>query len=117
MIWSGINSLISSISKNKISNFTLDVDCNLTSDKKLIAESFNKYFTQIAEKTKEKLPRTKNSFRDFLDKPCGNSFIPIFPTTPEEVKNNHNLPFYKQQSFGMLHFYEKITTILQGYVV
>ena len=86
IIWSGINSLISSKSKKKKSNVSLDVDGHLTSDKKLIAESFNEYFTQIAEKIKERLPQTKKSFRDFLDNPCGNSFF-LSPTTPEEVKN------------------------------
>ena len=86
MIWSGINSLISSRSKNKNKNVTLDVDGHLTSDKKLIADSFNEYFTQIAEKIKEKLPPTKKSFKDFLDNPCQNSFF-LSPTTPEEVKN------------------------------
>ena len=86
MIWSGINSLISSRSKNKNKNVTLDVDGHLTSDKKLIADSFNEFFTQIAEKIKEKLPPTKKSFKDFLDNPCQNSFF-LSPTTPEEVKN------------------------------
>ena len=86
MIWSGINSLISSKSKKQNSNISLNVDGHLTSDKKLIADSFNNYFTQIAKKIKEKLPPTKKSFREFLDNPCRNSFF-LSPTTPEEVKN------------------------------
>ena len=59
-IWSGINNLISSKSKkNKNSNIALDINGNLTSDKKLIAESFNRYFTEIAEKVKKNHPATK----------------------------------------------------------
>ena len=58
-IWLGINDLISSKLKNKNSNIALDVNGNLTSDKKLIAESFNKYFTEIAEKVKRNEPAPK----------------------------------------------------------
>ena len=85
-IWSGINDLISSKSKNKNSNIALDINGNMTSDKKLIAESFNKYFTEIAEKVKRNLPATKKSYRDYLDKTCQNSFF-FTPTTPDEVKS------------------------------
>ena len=86
-IWSGINDLISSKSKSKrkSSTISLDVNGNLTSDKKLIAESFNKYFTEIAEKIKKNLPSTKRSYREYLDEPCRNFFFT--PTTPDEVKN------------------------------
>ena len=58
----------------------------MTSDKKLIAESFNKYFTEIAEKIKKNLPSTKRSYREYLDESCRNSFF-FTPTTPDEVKN------------------------------
>ena len=55
-IWSGINNLITSKSKNKNSNIALDINGNLTSDKKLIA---NRYFIEIAEKVKRNHPATK----------------------------------------------------------
>ena len=87
-IWSGINDLISSKSKNKNSSIALDINGNLTSDKKLIAESFKvfyKYF-KIAEKVKRNHPATKKSYRDYLDKTCRNSFF-FTPTTPDEVKS------------------------------
>ena len=79
-IWLGINDLISSKLKNKNSNIALDVNGNLTSDKKLIAESFNKYFTEIAEKVKRNEPATKNSYREYLDNTCRSSFF-FTPTT------------------------------------
>ena len=74
-IWSGINDLISSKSKNKNSNITLDINGNLTSDKKLIAESFNKYFTEIAEKFKRNEPATKKSYIDYFDDTCPSSSL------------------------------------------
>ena len=74
-IWSGINDLISSKSKNKNSSIALDINGNLTSDKKLIAESFNKYFTEIAEKVKRNQPATKKSYRDYFDGTCLSSSL------------------------------------------
>ena len=83
--WNGINEIISLKSKKNVTNISLKVGGHLTSNQKLIAESFNEYFTQIAEKIKSRLPPTNRSFRNYLSAPCRRSFF-FSPTTPGEVQ-------------------------------
>ena len=64
-IWSGINDLISSKSKNKNSNITLDINGNLTSDKKLIAESIS-ILLKLQKKSKETFPLQKSDIETTL---------------------------------------------------
>ena len=84
-IWTGINEIISLKSKKNVTNISLEVGGHLTSNQKLITESFNEYFTQIAEKIKSRLPPTNRSFRNYLRAPCRRSFF-FSPTTPGEVR-------------------------------
>ena len=88
-IWSGINNLISSKSKNKNSNIALDINGNLTSDKKLIAESFNKYFTEIAEKSKETNPLQKSHIEITL---TIHVFLLLYSNNTRRSKKYHKVP-------------------------
>ena len=55
-IWIGIKEIISLKTKNKVNKLSLDIDGHLISDQKLIAESLNNFFTQIADNIKSRLP-------------------------------------------------------------
>ena len=68
-IWNGIREIISLKSRNKINKLSLDIDGHLISDQKVIAESLNNFFTQIAGNIKSKLPPTNKSFGDFMGNP------------------------------------------------
>ena len=83
-IWNEINELISTKKMSNFANISLDVGGELTSNQEIIAESFNKYFTQIAVKIKSKLPPTNKSFRNYLDTPTRKSFF-FSPTRPDEI--------------------------------
>ena len=52
----------------------LMIDDVLTSDKKKIANAFNKYFTNVANDLCKKIPKTNNEFQDFLKNPMNTPF-------------------------------------------
>ena len=83
-IWNGIREIISLKSRNKTNKLSLDIDGYLISDQKVIAESLNNFFTQIAGNIKSKLPPTNKSFGDFMGNPSRQSFF-ITPTSIDEV--------------------------------
>ena len=83
-IWIGIKEIISLKTENKANKLSLDFGGYFISDQKVIAESLNNYFTQIADNIKSKLPPTNKSYRDFMGNPCRQSFF-INPTSTDEV--------------------------------
>lgn len=62
----------------------LNVNNNTVSDPQIIAETFNTYFSTIAEKTKAKLQTTETLFSNYLNNPNVNSFF-MRPTTSDEI--------------------------------
>jgi len=84
-IWDGIGEIISTKTKNDKKNISLIINDNISSDQKLIAETFNNHFTNIAGEIKSKIPPTKVPFESFLKKRCRRSIF-FSPITPEEVK-------------------------------
>ena len=60
------------------------IDNILTSDKKKIANAFNKYFTNVANDLCKKIPKTNNKFQDYLKNPNEHTFF-LNETTPAEI--------------------------------
>lgn len=65
-IWEGINNLVSRGKNSKSRIQSLKINSNVTSDPSIIANSFNSYFTSIADKIREKIPKTPKNFKTFL---------------------------------------------------
>ena len=55
----------------------------------LIANTFNKFFSTIAQKIESKIIRTKTKYQDFLDNPSIDSFF-LTTTDPQEIKSTIN---------------------------
>ena len=55
----------------------------------LIANTFNKFFSTIAQKIESKIIPTKTKYQDFLDNPSIDSFF-LTPTDPQEIKSTIN---------------------------
>lgn len=84
--WQMINSLLNR-TKPKNRNLTvLDADNNLIKDPREVAESFNKYFANIAEslKTTSNYDTSITNHKSFLAQPVSNSMF-IRPTDPSEI--------------------------------
>ena len=84
-IWNGIHELTATKKRSDVTKISLDIAGELTSNPKIIAESFNNYFSQIAEKLRAKLPPTPKSYRNYLNTPPENSFF-LSPTNTDEIK-------------------------------
>ena len=61
--WKQINHILHRNKTNQQAT-QLMIDGTLTSDKKKIANAFNKYFTNVASDLSKKIPKTNNSFQD-----------------------------------------------------
>ena len=62
--WSLVNGLIGK-SKTQICQSLL-INGSKVTDQKVLADEFNKYFSSIAEKMKEKLPQSRINYRSYL---------------------------------------------------
>ena len=78
---SGIRSKIN-IKNKKCQNISLTCDSNSNT----LANHFDKFFTSIADKLLQKIPKTDERDNDFLNFHNENSFF-ISPTYPEEAHN------------------------------
>ena len=74
-MWKGINELVSLKSFKSRVNISLNVNNNIESDPLKLAKEFNKYFTNIAENIKQKIPPTRKNFLQYLDRSNPNSFF------------------------------------------
>ena len=81
---------------NKRNNgISLNINSKVESDNKTVANSFNKYFTTVAQKLIDKLGPSTKHFKDYLSNPNPESFF-LDPVTPEEVNDIiANLDEYK----------------------
>ena len=82
-VWAGVRSLISG--KTKGSNpISISVGNTVSSDPDIVANSFNDFFTSIADTIRSQVPPTNTNFRNFLRNRNPNSIF-ISPATSEEV--------------------------------
>ncbi len=85
-LWCGVKEIINTQAKKRNEGISLNINGKVESDNKTVANSFNKYFTTIAQKLIDKLgPSTKN-FKDYLTSPNPHSFF-LEPVTPQEVND------------------------------
>ena len=87
-----MHEIISSTKNKKGGNVSVIIaDDNTITDPIQIAENFNNFFTSISTNLQKKIPPTKKTFTDYLEKPNSENFI-IAPTTTEEISDLiHNL--------------------------
>ena len=87
--WKGIKSVININSSNRKQPSSLMVNKKLISEPKLVAETFNEYFTTIAEKLQNKIKHAPKHFSSFLQSPNPFSFF-IMPANITQVVNTIN---------------------------
>ena len=78
-IWQGIRNIISLKCSSSAKPISLEIDGVVTSDSFKVANSFNSFFSSIAESVRSKIPES-----DFLKNKNPNSFF-LSPVTPGEV--------------------------------
>ena len=84
-VWSGINDIIQK-QKKRSQDFCLPINGKLTTNKKIIANCFNEYFTTVAQKLVDKMKPATKHCRDYLKTPNTKSFF-IQPITPQEIND------------------------------
>ena len=84
--WKGIKSIIHLSHNNKSQNISLSVNKKLVTDPKIVAETFNGYFTTIASNLQSKIHHFGNDFSYFLKNENPATFF-IKPTNNIEVVN------------------------------
>ena len=87
--WKGIKSVIRINSSNRNQPSSLLVNNKLVSEPKLVAETFNEYFSTIAEKLQHKIKHAPKNFSSFLQNPNPYSFF-IMPANVTQVINTIN---------------------------
>ena len=83
--WEGIKAIINigNISKKYINCLNInDID---ETDPAILSDSFNKFFTTIAQKIKSKIVPTNKEYTNYLTNPCEKTFF-LKPTTSNETE-------------------------------
>ena len=81
-IWAGINRLLN---RGKKKQGTIFLEENgLISDPLKVANKFNDYYLNVADKLCEKIPKRNNKFQDYLKNPNKNK-LTLKETTPDEI--------------------------------
>ena len=85
-VWAGINSIIHKSTKNNIDDIFINENGNVITDQKVVSNSFNRFYTSIADKLVEKLGNPNNKFQDYLKNPNKHSIF-LNEIEPDEVYN------------------------------
>ena len=85
-LWSGVKEIINKNVNDKSPILNLQVNGKIVSDNKTIANSFNKYFTTIAQKLQEKMKPSSVHFSNYMHINYPDSIF-LDPVTPEEVND------------------------------
>ena len=83
-IWQGVKGIISLKASSSTKPISLEINGTVTSDPLLVANSFNSYFSSVADKIRSKIPESDKHFSSFLKQPNLNSIF-LSPATSEEV--------------------------------
>lgn len=82
--WKNIRKIININKKSNVSPQSLLVNKTLVSDKKAMAEEFNKYFTTIGDKIEKDIPLTSNNFAHYLQNSVNESIF-LNPVNEAEI--------------------------------
>ena len=86
-LWQGINYVLNSKStSNSNANLTLQTSIGMISDPKMVANEFNKFFTEIGPKLSSKIKDNSHSFSNYLKGDYPNSFF-LEPIEVHEVSD------------------------------
>ena len=83
--WKGIKTLINAGKRKENLPTSMLINNKITTDHKIISESFNNFFGSIAETTKQNIIDTNKHFSDYLNNPNNNSLF-LKPTTENKIK-------------------------------
>lgn len=84
-IWKGVKEIVSLKSSSTSKPISLRIDDIVTSNPNIVANSFNSYFSSVADNIRSKIPVSDKNFTSFLKHPNLNSIF-LSPVTPEEVQ-------------------------------
>ena len=87
--WKGIKSVININTSNRNQPSSLMVNSKLVTEPKQVAETFNEYFTTIAEKLQNKIKHAPRNFSSFLQNLNPHSFF-IMPANVTQILNTIN---------------------------
>ena len=85
-IWSGINDIIHKNRKKNIDDIFINEQGNIITDQKRVSNSFNHFYTNIADQLVSKIGNTNNKYQDFLKNPNKHSIF-LNEIEPDEVLN------------------------------
>ena len=83
-VWAGIKTIISNKGNKDTLPNSMKINNIETSDNQIIANAFNNYFCNIAEKLKQKIPRIPQKAKSFL-KNYSNISLFLDPTSEKEI--------------------------------
>ena len=82
--WKGINGILNRNSKSKASDIFLNINGNLLTSQKAVADKLNDFFINVADNLAKKIPKPNTIFQDYLKNPNEHSLF-LSETTPGEV--------------------------------
>ena len=85
-LWCGVKEIINTQKSERNNGISLNINGKVKSNNKTVADSFNQYFTTVAQKLIETLSPSSKNFKDCLTNQNPNSFF-LDPVTPEEVND------------------------------
>ena len=84
--WEGIKMIININKTTKKEVNCLDINGNEEVDPAVLSQTFNEFFSTIAQKIESKLINTTKHYTDYLTEPTTNTFI-LTPTNTEEIED------------------------------
>ena len=73
--WKGIREIIQNNKVDKSNNISLNINDTLVSDPNIVTNSFNDFFTSIANKIRNKITPSRKNFKQYLKNSPNNSFF------------------------------------------
>ena len=85
-VWQGINDLLHKNRKGTNNEIYLNENGQIITDQKIVANKFNTFYTNIAQKLVDKIENSNNEFQDYLKNPNEHSIF-LNETEPGEIYN------------------------------
>lgn len=85
-IWQGINEYLYRNKTKENNNISLNINGSTVTEPIEVANTFNNFFTSIADSIRDKIPKALNNYKQYLKEPLANSFF-FKPVSEEEMAN------------------------------